>query len=345
MIPGAEICMNNGGINGGDLSPDFLEFLSPAANRLSTLGKILEKRNLSYQIITLGSKNHLLVRLSPGEPRLILSAHYDRVNGSPGFLDNSMACLELADFGERFHVSGAAAANGLFLLFTDGEEAPAKEGPLAQGSYLIAKALREALGPARTGTWPSEGAARIPRGECSAELDMGTGLGLLGILVFDMTGRGEQLLLSRAPAALLDKHGLGGGQVSRALGGLELLCGRAARAAGAGRPFRIPLPWSDDLGFLLGGLPALNISLLPRGEAIAYGRFCAGRTAGCCTAAGTPVLLAAPLRSEAGSSWPPTWNLMHSAADDLSLFDPAARSLMASFLDSIPPLLAAPRTE
>jgi|GEM_PF-657769 len=333
---------------GGDLSPDFLSFIAPGSNRPAALGKILENRGIPYQIVSLGSKRHLISRLGPGEPRIILSAHYDRVAGSPGLLDNSLACLELAEFAARLlhglqfktcppeygktcppagpHAQTAArfspgspgagaglcaAVEGLFILFTDGEEAPAKEGPLSQGAYTLARALKTALG---------------------------TGLeGLEGILVFDMTGRGEQLLLSRAPALVLEKHGQAGeqrGQVSRLaarLGGLELLCGRAARGAGIAKPLRLPLPWSDDLGFMLGGLPALNVSLLPRDEALAYGRFCAARPAA--------QILGAPLRGEAGAAWPLTWDYMHSPADDLPLLDWKAVGLMARFLDSLLPLL------
>lgn len=306
---------------------EFLRFLAPGADRLGELCALLSKRGLSYRLLSIGERRHVLVRLGRGSPRFIVSAHYDRVAGSPGFLDNSAACLELADFGARaiaavggaafggarslpegssgFELrSGELRSEGVFLLFTDGEEAPGKGGPLDQGSYSLSLALKAALGR-----------------EAIAALS--------GFLVVDVTGRGGRLLLSRAPAALLERHGLESSPLAQGLSSLERLCAGAARRAGLAEPLRLPLPWSDDLGFLLGGLPALSVSLLPEGEARAYAALCAGERA---ALRGGP---GAPGREEAGSAWPPTWELLHSAGDGLGLAEEASFSLMASFLDSL----------
>lgn len=315
---------------------DFLRFLSPGSDRLGGLCALLAKRGLAYRLLAIGSRRHVLVRLGRGSPRFIVSAHYDRVAGSPGFLDNSAACLELADFGARVVAAtglakvGAARvglaerssasertssvrsldevrSEGLFLLFTDGEEAPGKGGPLDQGSYALSLALKAALGR-----------------EAIAALS--------GFLVVDVTGRGGRLLFSRAPAALLERHGLAASPLAQGLSSLERLCSGAAGRAGLAEPLRLPLPWSDDLGFLLGGLPALSVSLLPEGEARAYAALCAeaGRAAG--DLAGGE---RAPLREEAGSAWPATWDCLHSAGDGPGLAEEASFALMASFLDSL----------
>jgi hypothetical protein len=300
---------------------EFLRFLSPSADRLGELCAILSKRGLAYRLLVIGERRHVLVRLGRGSPRFIVSAHYDRVPGSPGFLDNSAACLELADFGARVAagrrgraLSGGAGAEissadkgseGLFLLFTDGEEAPGTGGPLDQGSYALSLALKAALG-----------------GEAIA--------GLAGFLVVDVTGRGGRLLFSRAPAALLERHGLAESPLAQGLFSLERLCLASAQRAGLAQPLSLPLPWSDDLGFLLGGLPALSVSLLPEEEATAYAGLCAEYAQG-----SLPGRTAAPSREEAGPSWPATWSYLHSREDGIALASEASFALMASFLDSL----------
>jgi hypothetical protein len=319
---------------------EFLRFLSPGSDRLGGLCALLAKRGLAYRLLAIGSRRHVLVRLGRGSPRFIVSAHYDRVAGSPGFLDNSAACLELADFGARVVARVGAArgeskvglaerssasertssvrsldevrSEGLFLLFTDGEEAPGKGGPLDQGSYALSLALKAALGR-----------------EAIAALS--------GFLVVDVTGRGGRLLFSRAPAALLERHGLAASPLAQGLSSLERLCSGAAGRAGLAEPLRLPLPWSDDLGFLLGGLPALSVSLLPEGEARAYAALCAeaGRAAGDLAGGVLASGERAPLREEAGSAWPATWDCLHSAGDGPGLAEEASFALMASFLDSL----------
>jgi hypothetical protein len=317
---------------------EFLRFLAPEADRLGELRALLSRRGLSYRLLAIGERRHVLVRLGRGSPRFIVSAHYDRVPGSPGFLDNSAACLELADFGERvvaklgvarsqaatgLVANGVAerssapelrsperSSEGLFLLFTDGEEAPGTGGPLDQGSYALSLALRAALG--------SEAIAA-----------------LVGFLVVDVTGRGGRLLFSRAPAALLERHGLAGTALAQGLASLERLCLGAARRAGLAEPLRLPLPWSDDLGFLLGGLPALSVSLLPDEEAQAYAGLCAAgdrAVGGRGSLRGQP---GAPGHEEAGSAWPASWDFLHSVNDGPKLASEASFALMASFLDSL----------
>jgi hypothetical protein len=295
---------------------EFLRFLSPSADRLGELCAILSKRRLAYRLLVIGERRHVLVRLGRGSPRFIVSAHYDRVPGSPGFLDNSAACLELADFGARVVAKVGVAerssapersSEGLFLLFTDGEEAPGTGGPLDQGSYSLSLALKAALG--------SEAIA-----------------GLAGFLVIDVTGRGGRLLFSRAPSALLERHGLAESPLAQGLSSLERLCLAAAQRAGLAQPLSLPLPWSDDLGFLLGGLPALSVSLLPETEAAAYAGLCAE-----CAMGSLPGRTAAPSRDEAGSAWPATWNYLHGQEDGIALAREAPFALMASFLDALLP--------
>ncbi len=316
-----------------ELAEDFLRFLAPGADRLVSLAGMLAKRSLPYSILPAAGARHVLARLGEGKPGLVLCAHYDRVEGSPGYLDNSAACLALADFGARFRAAsrvasraavlagaggaggmavaggtgGAAGAGGmagLWLLFTDGEENPAEGGALSQGSFSLARGLVAALAQ---GTVGAPGTAPA-------------------FLVFDVMGRGDRLLLSTAPSGLLSRGGRGGETLAARILGLGRLVEAAAALGGLSPPLRLPLPWSDDLGLVLGGLPALAVSLLPSAEAEGYAAFAATRRPG----------EASPSRAEAGEAWPPTWNLLHSPGDGPSLAEEAPFRLAAALLDALP---------
>ncbi len=264
---------------------DFRAFLAPGADRLVRLSGMLARRGLEGKVLAIGSRRHLLVRLGPGAPKTLLVAHYDRVAGSPGALDNSAACLVLADVGAR--LSGGGEAAGLFLLFTDGEEAPASGGPLSQGAYALATGLRSVFGKAR----PS-------------------------IYIFDVLGRGTRLLLSTASRRVTEGH----------RGHLEAMEGGAIEAAlnaGLAPPARLPLPWSDDLGFTLAGMSSIVISMLPETEASLLEKGMAD-----CGAASTERF---PGRDALGPSWPPTWDLLHSPKDGPELIEREALGKMADF--------------
>jgi hypothetical protein len=122
-----------------------------------------------------------------------------------------------------------------------------------------------------------------------------------------VTGRGGRLLLSTAPAGLLARHGLAGSPAATGHRGLVALARRAAARAGIASPLEAALPWSDDLGLTLGGLPALALSLLPDAEAD---------------------LLASGGR-------PPLWELLHTGADSPDLAEESSFALISDFLDAL----------
>jgi hypothetical protein len=134
----------------------------------------------------------------------------------------------------------------------------------------------------------------------------GAGEGLAA-LVFDVTGRGGRLLLSTAPSELLLRNGLGASPVALGYRSLVSIAQRAAARARLPEPLSAVLPWSDDLGLTLGGLSALTLSLLPEEEA---------------------AMVTAGLK-------PPTWELLHTAADTPDRAEARAFELMAAFLDAL----------
>lgn len=300
---------------------DFRRFVTPGCERLLALGDMLSRRGLEYRVLPFAGRRHILVRFGRGAPRIVLAAHYDRSPGSAGALDNGAACLALAAFGARIRGKASAGRSGrpaLALLFTDGEEAPAGGNVLSQGSWSLARGLCRVF----SGTVPPP------------------------LLVLDVVGRGDRLVLSRTPAEAVARNlqALGpaepavpaaqvrasarvpprNGAPSRTgaratahtraraaaerLASLEELALSTARSAGLPEPSRLTLPWSDDLGFLLGGFPALALSVLPAGEIVSL---------------------------ESGGQRPATWDLIHGPGDRLEVLEPRALALVARFLDAI----------
>ncbi len=262
---------------------DAERFMRPGGDRLVALAGLLAARGLRYSVVKTLEARHLVVRVGAAKPRLAFVAHYDRYPGSPGALDNSCACLQLVEFAARRANAGprgeAAAPPPFIIAFTDAEEAPGSGEPRSQGSYALARTLKAAAGA----------------GEAMAAI------------VLDVTGRGGRILLSSAPAELLARNGLSYSPAASGHRALLALARRAAGRAGLPKPLEASLPWSDDLGLTLGGLPALALSLLPAREA---------------------ELLAAGKR-------PPLWDLLHTEADSPELAEESAFALMSGLLDSL----------
>jgi Zn-dependent M28 family amino/carboxypeptidase len=267
-------------------SEEAERFMRPDADRLVCLAGILASRGLPYSVLKTGEARHLALRLGEGKPRLALVAHYDRAPGTPGALDNSCACLQLVEFAARL-AARPKAPSSLLFAFTDAEELLGSGEASTQGSYALSLALAQSL---------TKGFGPLPAGPAG-----------LAALVLDVTGRGGRLLISTAPAALLERNGLSASPAASGYRALALLARRAAAEAGLASPLEAELPWSDDLGLTLGGIPSLALSLLPEDEA--QGLFRGER--------------------------PRTWGLLHTADDKPELAEESSFALMASFLDRI----------
>jgi hypothetical protein len=264
--------------------PDAEKFLALGSERLVALAGMLAARGLPYSVIRTARARHLMLRIGEEAPRLTLAAHYDRVAGSPGMLDNSCACLQLVEFAARCADSRASkrpSLPSLLVLFTDGEENPALQGASAQGTFALAQAI-------------------------ASSRRLAPGNAMPPVLVLDVTGRGDRLVVSSSPATLLARNGMGGTALAEGHRRLRDLALAAAARARLGEPASLELPWSDDLGLVLGGIPALTVSLLPDAEAAAF-----------------------PAAS------PLTWSYLHSPEDGPDLAWDSSFGLVASFLDAV----------
>lgn len=269
-----------------DFPEEFHRFIAPGAERLVVLAGMLAARGLPYTVIRTGDARHLVLRLGHESPSLIFAAHYDRVAGSPGVLDNSSACWQLVDFAGR--QARLPRPPSILVVFTDGEEAPGHGLPTDQGSLGLARVLGEAFSEGRVG-------GVEPRSFPPP------------VLVLDVTGRGCCVLLSSTPRDLLARKGLLESQAAKGHDLLERLVRGALAKAGLPEPLSRPLPWSDDLGLVIGGLGALTLSLLPAPE---VGLLDCG-------------------------ALPPTWALLHGPGDCLEETEGASFILVARLLDAV----------
>lgn len=261
--------------------------MKTGGDRLVSLAGLLAARGLRYSVVKTGEARHLVVRIGKGAPRLAFVAHYDRIAGSPGTLDNSCACLQLVEFAARQTAAHKAAGvrwQPFLVVFTDAEEAPGSGTATRQGSYSLARTLKATAGQGKA----------------------------MPAIVLDVTGRGERILLSTAPAGLLERTGQAFSSAAAGYRSLVAFARRACKRAGLPEPMEAGLPWSDDLGLTLGGLPALTISLLPEAEA---------------------AMLAAGKR-------PPLWKMLHTEADSPELAQEASFVLMSALLDALASELA-----
>jgi len=227
----------------------FFDFIAPEADRFAVLLDHIQKLGLNSLVISIEENRHFFIfpkginlKLSPGdafpfngESPTVLTAHYDRVPGSPGANDNSAAVFQLLKTALKLDEMDLGQ---WIIIFTDKEELQSGEGFKEQGSYGLAKKLRQ--------------------------------LGLLHaqIFNFDACGSGEVFVFSGTTDYLLDKNEKPGfRRVIQRVKKLRKKVLETARRLTLRHVLSVPTPFSDDAGFLQGGLPAQTITMLPENEA------------------------------------------------------------------------------
>jgi len=270
------------------LPPWFHRFCDPDADRLAILAQVLHGAGIPFELVKTGTLRHVQVRSGrssrpqPGEKVLI--AHYDRVPGSPGANDNGASVLGLVDYLRR-----SRQTLPLRVVFTDGEELAPGAPVSSQGAY----ALAVHWGPL-DGLFP---------------------------VVLDMTGIGDTVILGHLGEHLLRQAR--GDSVPFSLdtyGRLRLEARRWLAGSGAGDTLEVNTPFSDDLGLFLGGIPAVQVSLLPRKEALEYRR---------------QRLDPGELSGRDPGALPPSWRAMHSVGDSPATLWPQSRRLLGHLLDRL----------
>ncbi|GHV85318.1 hypothetical protein AGMMS50230_09260 [Spirochaetia bacterium] len=281
----------------------FKEFVCPGIDRFALLCSVLEENALPFEVLKLAEKRHIV--LSSGftkETAVIFTAHYDRTLNSPGANDNGAAVFQLVETALRisggepslrrgpaeYAGNGAdeskTAANGALFIFTDGEELSCGENLQHQGSYNLGLYLRE------------------------------KGLGDGRIFTFDACGAGDTLIISTAADELLkQKKGPGAETARRKVGTLRGAALEAARFCLLEKVMLLPTPFSEDAGFLLAGMAAQTITVLPQSEAAAFASLVRRRgNSGLYETKTGDLLSAAPAESRL---IPETWRSLNGPAD------------------------------
>jgi len=231
---------------------NFYEFISENADRYSILLKCIDFLKLNSAVIPVDGNRHIFIfpprtkslRASggifpfKGTSPVLFSAHYDRVPGSPGANDNSIAVFHLITAAIKLAIRGT---DRWIIVFTDKEEIKSGESLEEQGSYSLAKKLI---------SW---------------------GLEKARIFNFDACGIGDTFIFSTTTDSILKDHS--NPNVVKIRREIHQLRDHALATANLLRYEKLllaPTPFSDDVGFLRAGLAAQTITLLPSVEAANY---------------------------------------------------------------------------
>jgi hypothetical protein len=222
----------------------FKEFISAQADRFTLLCSIIDEFYLPKEVLEIEGKRHIAVSPLGGNSKcnLILTAHYDRVPKSPGANDNGAAVFQLLEtairIAERRDSGRAGKVNPALFIFTDGEELLKGESLNLQGSYSLGLYLKK------------------------------NGLGKSSIYTFDACGTGNSLIISTAADQLLkNEYSSGAEAARRKVQVLRQKALTAAQEAHLDKVLLLPTPFSEDAGFLLAGMAAQTITVLPQNEA------------------------------------------------------------------------------
>ncbi len=275
------------------LLDDFTQFTQSGADRLVLLTAILEKKQIPYSIIQIDDKKHVYIQFpqhsySPLFKIKTVLVHYDKDPETQGANDNSACVFQVIEWIEELFAENTV--HNVRIFFTDGEEiACATE----QGAFGIASRFKK--------------------------------LGLTNdeVFVLDGCGRGEILVISST-----GKKAPGNTEFKKKFYELYEDAIQIAKSAASENWITVPVPYSDNAGFIACGIPAVAITVLPRNEASSYMRrlqkdkkfetLILEHTSG--------------YSSIKESDIPLTWRLMHSGKDDIDSLTPEAFALMKRFL-------------
>jgi hypothetical protein len=183
------------------------------------------------------------------------------------------------------------------IIFTDKEELSSGESLRDQGSYLLARGLKN------------------------------TDIAQADFFVFDACGRGDTLIISTAADNLIKSEtGFAAAHIQQKLRKLHSKANAAADRIFDAKHLSLPTPFSDNAGFLRAGLAAGTITLLPEKEASDLARISRINS----NYAGA--LVNSKFRAYVDTAHIPlTWRLMNSPDDTIEHLNPEIFSKMIKF--------------
>lgn len=292
-----------------EIHGDFQKFIAPDCDRRQFILDMLKDFGVPAVPLSLEGAHHILVKFPPTayNPQYKMKtvlAHYDRVDTSPGANDNSAAVFQIIYWARR--LLRFPGFHNVQIIFSDGEEMGGSEGVSEQGAFGIATKFRS------------------------------LGLTQQDVYAFDCCGRGDFVILSQA--------GKGKGSISfqRQFNSLVERTEDLIKSVAGRKWAPLPVPYSDNAGFLACGIPAVAITLLPAQEVVSYLRELKQH----------PGLQAAVMKSSQGQDvgarkikplepyqvqekMPMTWRLLHTEYDNLASLTPESFPLMEALLDAL----------
>lgn len=266
-------------------------FTEKNCDRFSFIKEFLERVAIPFSVLHIDDKKHFYIQFNKTSYTPMFNiktviAHYDRDENSPGANDNSASVFQLIDWARQ--LSTSIDLHNVRIILTDGEElGSAKE----QGAYGIASVFNR------------------------------LGIKNDSVYVLDGCGRGEVLVVSST-----GKNAPGNSQFRKKFSSLYEESIALARAVAPESWITVPVPYSDNAGFIAAGIPAIALTVLPKDEATAYMR----------TLQKERKFEKEVLAQRADKTkLPKTWNLMHSEGDTIESLTDESFDLMASFLDAL----------
>ena len=290
----------------------FFDFIAPDANRYQVLLETAESLELNFAVITIDDKRHFFIyppahkqnisagNIFPfrGQKPVILCAHYDRVEGSPGANDNSAAVFQLLKAALKL---GKDETDYWIIIFTDKEELRNGETINEQGSFTLAEKLRN---------W---------------------GLGDAQVYIFDACGTGDTLIISKTTDYILKgKESKGVFKIRQHIDTLRNHALDTAHHLRLYNTLMIPTPFSDDAGFLKAGMPAQTISMLPTTESGPFASFLRKRPD-----FGEMVINGSAKISQDRIRIPETWRCLNTASDSYLRLTPQFFEIVVRFASQL----------
>ena len=270
------------------LGDDYKRFLSPQINRRDFILGWLSARGVKTAVMPIDGHEHIYVvfpkeAYSPCFKIKTVIAHYDIFPGSPGANDNTSSVFALMNWAAQLFKSGIQ--HNVRLIFTDGEEIGSCGN---QAASNVSAASETSVAPATPAAPETNAASKKSGAPANAPaafkasvsrkksvLSQGA-FGLANVFrrlnitdddiyVFDCVGRGTVPVLSRSSVP---------GNLSRKFKNsffeLESRTAQVLSSSSGGKFVSLPVPYSDNAGFLAHGIAAVAVTMLPVEEANEY---------------------------------------------------------------------------
>ncbi|MCR5288419.1 MAG: M28 family peptidase [Treponema sp.] len=271
------------------------EFTAHDCDRCAYIQGYLSKRGVDSTVISIDGKKHIYVTFpssfyNPLFKIKTVIAHYDRIGG-PGACDNSAAIFQIMDWASR--LVACPAVYNVRIFFTDGEELGSEGGVKEQGAFGIASLYKK--------------------------------LGITNddVYVFDACGRGTIPILGKMEMGISVPQNF-----RQKCKTLYERTQQLLRVSASGRWLILPIPYSDNAGFLACGIPAVAITLLPEEEADFY-----LKNLVCDKNLESYIKNPVEEDEKHRNMIPHTWQLFHTRQDTVGNLTPASFTVMAHLLD------------